>query len=281
MPATASGRTALLTLIALVAFAGNSILCRLALAEQAIDPWSFTAVRLLSGALLLLPYLRSTSPTEQRWSMAGAGSLLVYALAFSLAYVSLAAGTGALLLFGTVQFTMIAAGLRAGERPTVVRAIGILVALGGIVWLVLPGLAAPDPVGALLMVLAGIAWGTYSLLGRGTPQPTVATARNFVLSAPVAALLLCFANDLSITSNGLWLAIASGALTSGVGYVIWYAALRGHTATSAAIVQLSVPLIASVGGIALLGEAATPRLLGAGTLTIGGVAIAILSARRR
>ena len=287
-PPTAVARTALLTVVALLAFAGNSILCRLALRDGAIDPWSFTAIRLLSGAVLLMPLLwprtpsRMSDESRRPGSALAAAALFVYAAAFSLAYVSLDAGTGALLLFGMVQITMIATGLRTGERPTAMASTGIALAVAGVVWLVLPGVRAPDPLGAVLMATAGIAWGTYSLLGRNTTQPRRATARNFVIAAPLGAVAIALvaASDLDslrVTTEGIWLAIASGAITSGIGYVIWYMALPGHSATSAAVVQLSVPVLAAVGGVTLLAEPTSMRLLAASALTIGGVATAILA----
>ena len=285
MHSTSRGHTALLTGTALVAFAGNSILCRLALRDGEIDPWSFTSIRLASGALLLLLFLRvskrnPTSPRPVAWKPTAAATLFVYVFTFSLAYVSLDAGTGSLLLFGTVQITMVIAGLYSGERPTPLNMVGTLTAASGVAWLVWPGVSAPDPVGAALMITAGIAWGSYSLLGRGATQPTVTTARNFALATPIAMLAMaCSSQQLSITINGAWLAIASGAITSGLGYALWYMALPNHSATRAAALQLSVPIIAAVGGVAFLGEAASARLLAASSLTISGVAAATLSRR--
>lgn len=263
-----------------MAFAGNSILCRMALRGEAIDAISFTALRLASGALVLLPFLRGGR--YGRWRARAAVALFAYALGFSLAYVSIDAGTGALLLFGCVQVTMIGAGLREGERPTPLGAFGIAVATVGVVLLVAPGVTAPDPAGAALMAFAGVAWGVYSLLGRGVTAPTVSTANNFLLAAPLGfAALALNASRASFTATGALLAVASGAITSGLGYVLWYAALRGHSATSAAVVQLSVPVLAAVGGVVLLGETTTWRLAGSGALTLGGVALAVLSARHR
>jgi drug/metabolite transporter (DMT)-like permease len=277
-------RTVLLTLLTLVAFAANSILCRMALQAEAIDPLSFTALRLASGALVLLPFLRRGAAAGARtpFDPRAATALFVYAIGFSLAYVSLNAGTGALLLFGLVQVTMIGAGLRQGERPTLLRALGIGGAVTGVVLLVLPGVSAPDPTGALLMGFAGVAWGVYSLLGRGVPVPTAATAGNFLLAAPAGLVALLFSlSSLEVTLEGALLAVASGAATSGLGYVLWYTALAGHSATSAAVVQLAVPVIAAIGGWALLGEELTPRLVGAGCLTLGGVALAVLARGKR
>lgn len=273
-------RTSLLTLLTLVAFAGNSVLCRMALKDGAIDPMGFTGLRLLGGALVLVPVLRRG---ERPWSARSALALVGYAVAFSMAYVSLGAGTGALILFGCVQFTMIGTGLACGERPTALAWVGIALAIVGVVVLVLPGVSAPHPGGAGLMALAGVGWGVYSLLGRGVPSPVRATACNFVLAAPVGVLALVvsrFREGVSWTSEGVLLALASGIITSGLGYVIWYAALGGHTATSAAVVQLAVPLVAAVAGVVLLDEPTSMRLFGAAVLTLGGVALAILSKER-
>ena len=257
----------------------------MALQNEAIDPWSFTGIRLASGTLLLLLFLRaskrnSTSLQPMAWKPTAAATLFVYVFTFSLAYVSLDAGTGSLLLFGTVQITMVIAGLHSGERPTPLNVVGMLTAASGVAWLVWPGVSAPDPAGAALMITAGIAWGSYSLLGRGATQPTVTTARNFALATPIAMLAMtCSPQPLSITIRGAWLAIASGAITSGLGYALWYMALPSHSATRAAALQLSVPIIAAIGGVAFLGEAASTRLLAASSLTIGGIAAATLSRR--
>ena len=271
--------TAALTAVALVAFAANSILCRLALREGAIDAPAFTALRLASGALVLLPFLRARGAPEP-WSPRAALALAVYALGFSFSYLWLDAGVGALLLFGAVQGTMIGAGLAGGERPGPLRVAGIALAAAGVVVLVRPGGAAPQPLGALLMVAAGVGWGAYSLLGRGTLAPTRATARNFVLAAPIGLGLWALLPGEAPSAEGVALAVASGALTSGLGYVVWYAALRGHSATSAAVVQLLVPLLAALTGTLLLDEAAGPRLWTSAALTLGGVALAVLARPR-
>jgi len=277
-----AARTVALTVLTLCAFAANSVLCRLALRTEAIDPLSFTVLRLGSGALVLLPLLRGRSGQPRSpWSPGAALALLVYAIGFSLAYVWLTVGTGSLLLFGSVQVTMIGAGLRAGERPTPLRALGLLAAVVGVVVLVAPGLSAPEPLGAVLMAGAGIAWGAYSLLGRGVPAPMQATARNFLLAAPFAALVLLVPGpQRTFTTDGVLLALVSGGVASALGYVIWYSALRGHSATSAAIVQLTVPVLAGMGGVVFLGERPTTRLFAAGALTLGGVLVAVLARRR-
>lgn len=269
-------RTVVSTAVTLVAFASNSILCRLALREGAIDPLAFTAVRLASGALVLAPFLRARA--ERRWSPLASAALLGYALCFSLAYRSLEAGTGALLLFGAVQVTMIGSGAWRGERLSAPQWLGGAAAMGGLLLFALPGASAPDAGGALLMATAGVAWGTYSLLGRGVRAPAVASACNFALALPFALLALLFARaELVLTLPGVLLAVTSGALTSGLGYVLWYVTLRGHSAASAAIAQLAVPILAAFGGLVLLGEEPSLRLVLAGALTLGGAALAIVA----
>jgi drug/metabolite transporter (DMT)-like permease len=284
--------TFVLTVLALVAFAANSVLCRLALGGEAIDPWSFTVVRLGTGALVLVALTVrrrrtlstgsvSESGSVDRWSnWKRAAYLVLYALPFSLAYVSLDAGTGALLLFGAVQLTMIALGLRAGERPRLMEWLAFLGAAGGMVYFVLPGVTAPDPLGAALMVASGVGWGFYSIAGKGAGDPAVTTADAFWRAALVVvpAITLVF-TLLSVTSYGLLLATVSGALTSGIGYVIWYAALRHISATRAALVQLSVPIIAAAGGVAFLAEAVTPRLVIASVVILGSIALGVAARR--
>lgn len=281
-PRSQMTKTLLLTSLALVAFAGNSVLCRLALRDGALDAWSFTALRLASGALLLAPLLVRRGGGEARWRPAAGLALLAYALTFSLAYVSLPAGTGALLLFGCVQMTMLGVGFARGERASRRSAIGIAAAMAGVVILVLPGVRAPDLTGSLLMAASGIAWAIYSLLGRGAKDPMRATARNFAIAGPLAASALLFAPTAAAdwTGEGVLLAIASGTITSGIGYILWYAALPSLTATNAAVVQLAVPAIAAAGGVLTLGEAVDGRLLLAGALTLGGIALAVTSKAR-
>lgn len=276
----ASGRTALWTAIALVAFAANSWLCRLALRGGDIDPLSFTVLRLASGALILWPVAKSLEhPRGAGGSWTSGAALFVYAIGFSLAYVSLDTGVGALILFGAVQATMIGAGVRRGERPGPRQWLGLAAAMGGLAYLVSPGITSPSPAGSLSMAAAGAAWGVYSLRGRGQPGPVAATAGNFMRALPPAlvacALAILPALQWHATPRGVLLAVASGALTSGLGYVIWYAALRGLTATTAGIVQLAVPALAAAGGVLFLGERATARLGLAGALILGGVALAV------
>ena len=274
-PQRAAGATAALTALALLAFAANSVLCRLALRGGEIGPLAFTALRLASGALVLLPFLRARGAQQERWSPRSALALALYAVGFSLAYLWLDAGVGALLLFGAVQCTMLGAGFAAGERPTRTRALGIALACAGLVVLVRPGGAAPALEGALLMLAAGAAWGAYSLAGRGARVPTRATARNFLLAAPLGLCAWACAPSAAVSPRGVALAVISGALTSGLGYVLWYAALPALSATSAATIQLSVPAIAAIGGAMLLAEPITPRLLLASAAVLGGIALTI------
>jgi len=271
-------RIALLTLLALLAFAGNSLLCRAALAQTGIDAASFTLVRLLSGAvvLALLAWWRRGGGTG-RGNWPSAFALFAYAAAFSFAYLQLTAAAGALLLFGAVQATMIAHGLWSGERLRPLQLGGLVLACGGLVGLVLPGLSAPPLAGALLMLAAGIAWGVYSLRGRGAGDPLQVTAGNFLRAVPMAAVLaLLLFRQASPDPAGLGYAVLSGALASGVGYAIWYSALPFLKSTTAATVQLAVPVIAALGGVLLLGEPLTARLLAASAAILGGVALVVL-----
>jgi drug/metabolite transporter (DMT)-like permease len=277
----AGRRIALLTTLALIAFAGNSLLCRLALARTGIDAASFTSVRLLSGALVLwLIVAIQGEKIGSAGSWYSALALFAYAACFSFAYVSLTAATGALLLFGAVQTTMIGAGLWQGERLRGPQIAGLMLAVGGLLTLLLPGLSAPPLGAALLMLGAGMAWGVYSLRAKGTPHPTRTTAGNFIRALPFAAALsVAMFPRFSLDGTGVLLAIASGGLASAVGYAIWYAALRGLNATSAATVQLSVPVLAAFGGIAFLGEAPTLRLLASSMAILGGIALITLAPR--
>jgi drug/metabolite transporter (DMT)-like permease len=277
-------RATVLTLLAMLAFAANSLLCRMALGEGHIDAASFTAVRVASGALTLflivLPQWRRSGRAPADWR--SVAMLFAYMAFFSFAYLSLSVGTGALLLFGAVQLTMFVAALRAGERFAAASWAGLALAVAGLVYLVSPGLTAPDPLGAGLMVAAGAAWGLYSLLGRSTRNPLEATANNFILAVPLALVVsLLFLGDLRLSREGLILAALSGAVASGLGYVAWYAALKGLTAARAATVQLSVPALAAVGGVLLLAEPVTPRLVLASVATLGGIAIVLAQKTRR
>lgn len=270
-------KTLLLTGLAMIAFAANSLLCRQALDADAIDASSFTALRLTSGALMLWVLVRrfSNMPRLRRKPWASA-MLFLYAAAFSFAYLQLEAGAGALILFGAVQLTMVTAGLRAGEPFSPLAWLGLGLSLGGLAYLVSPGLAAPPLGGAALMASAGVAWGLYSLSGRGTADPLQATAANFAGTVPLALLLcLLFVGALHLTPRGALLAVASGALASSLGYVIWFEALRGLTASTAASVQLSVPVLAACGGVIWLGEPLTLRLVLASVLVLGGITLVL------
>jgi drug/metabolite transporter (DMT)-like permease len=274
---SAAARTALLTVFAMLAFASNSLLCRVALRDTSIDAATFTSIRLASGALVLAILLRSRGQRPMAagsWPMAA--MLFAYAACFSFAYRDLTAATGALLLFGAVQLTMTAYGLFSGERLKGLRLVGVLIAIAGLVWLLLPGLSAPPPVAAGLMLVAGLAWGIYSLLGRSAGDATAATGGNFIRAVPFAAVIsLAAATQASSDPMGLFYAVVSGAVTSGLGYVLWYAALPALSATSAATIQLCVPAIAALGGVMLLAEPITARLLLASLAILGGIALTI------
>lgn len=268
----------LLTCLSMLAFAGNSLLCRIALRTTSIDAASFTSIRLVSGALVLWLAVRLTRPGKRpagNWRSALA--LFAYAAAFSFAYRSLSAATGALLLFGAVQATMIGWGLHQGERFASGQQLGLALALGGLLVLLLPGLSAPPLAGALLMLAAGVAWGIYSLRGRGAGDPLCVTAGNFLRAMLLAlALSLLGAGDLSMDAAGVGYAVASGALASGLGYSVWYTVLPALRATHAATVQLSVPVIAAAGGVLFLGEAPSLRLVASALAILGGIALVIL-----
>lgn len=262
----------------MLAFAANSLLCRLALGQQLIDAASFTAVRVMSGAvtlgLIMLP--RWLAKGRAKVDRRSAAMLFTYMAFFSFAYVSLSAGTGALILFGAVQLTMFIAALRGGEQFSLLSWAGLALAVIGLVYLVSPGITAPDPMGVILMTIAGAAWGFYSLLGRNVADALEATANNFIFSVPFVIIVgFLFMDKLHSSSSGLTLAVVSGAITSGLGYVIWYSALRGLTATRAATVQLSVPAIAALGGVLLLSEQITLRLVVASVATLSGVWIVL------
>ncbi|MGR9117463.1 MAG: DMT family transporter [Gammaproteobacteria bacterium] len=273
-----TARLAILTSLAMLAFAGNSLLCRVALKDTGIDAASFTTLRLISGAVVLWLIARLDRRTPVgKGNWLSAFSLFAYAAGFSFAYVSLPAATGSLLLFGAVQATMVCHGIWVGERLLRPQIFGLVLALGGLVGLLLPGLSAPPLIGSVLMLGAGVAWGVYSLRGKGSGDPTRVTAGNFLRSVPItAALSVLMINNVSLDSAGIWYAILSGALASGIGYVIWYTALPMLKATQAATVQLSVPVIAALGGIVFLDESLTLRLVLASAAIIGGIALVIL-----
>lgn len=274
-------RLILITTLAMLAFAANSLLCRVALRDTTIDAASFTAIRLASGAavLALLVRARHGRPMEAG-SWAAATCLFGYAAFFSFAYRQLSAATGAILLFGAVQISMLSWGLALGERLRRLQIAGLLLAVGGLVYMLLPGLSAPPLLGAAFMIAAGLSWAGYSLLGRGVTDPVKATAGNFLRTVPFAALLfLTQQAGTSIDRTGALYAVISGAITSGLGYVLWYAALPALTATSAAVIQLSVPAIAALGGVVLLAEPLSSRLAMASTAVMGGIALTILRPR--
>ena len=280
--ATSGLRTLFTTTVAMVAFAANSVICRLALGHGTIDAASFTSVRIVAGAVTLLLIIRhqrpEASPQNGTGNIVSAALLFLYAIAFSFAYRSLSVGTGALILFGCVQLTMLGAAIRSGAHPSPVEWSGLVLALAGLVWLVLPGLSAPSPTGAVLMSLAGIAWGLYSLRGRKSRDALGDTAGNFLRSVPLGIVTsaLLFATARASIAGLAWAAL-SGAVTSGLGYVVWYSALRDLTPLRAAIVQLSVPVIAALAGVGFLGEAVTTRLIVSASLILGGISVAVLS----
>jgi drug/metabolite transporter (DMT)-like permease len=273
-------RIALLTLLAMLAFAGNSVLARIALAGSEAGPGTFTLIRLVSGAAILA-WLAGPRRALSAGNPLSALALLAYTGFFSFAYITLTAGTGALILFGVVQVTMIGAGLLGGERLSPAQLGGGALALTGLVALLGPGITAPSPLGAAMMVIAGVAWGLYSLRGRGAGDPTQATAGNFLLAAAMAMILtvpvFLLWPESGLTPKGAVLAIASGAITSGLGYAIWYTALKGLSASTAGMAQLSVPAIAAILGAVALSEPVTLRFLAASAVILGGVALATLT----
>ncbi len=277
-------KTLTFTLLALLAFAGNSVLCRLALGEQAIDATSFTAIRLLSGIfiLVILWAITARQPAETKGSWKAAGYLFVYAIAFSFAYLSLDTGTGALVLFGAVQITMITASLVNGNRLQALEWCGALLAFGGFVYLVLPNVTTPSIIGFCLMAAAGIAWAFYTLAGKGSNNPLADTTFNFLRTLPLVLLLgvviIWLGGNASI--KGVMLALLSGGITSGIGYAIWYQALRDLSALQAAVVQLLVPVIAAGGGVVFSDEQISLRLVLAGALVLGGILMVIMAKRR-
>ncbi|MGB1238991.1 MAG: DMT family transporter [Pseudomonadales bacterium] len=275
------------TLLALVAFAANSVLCRLALGDAQIDAASFTVIRLLSGIvtlLLLLQLRQNKGPANPqggaRGSWAAAFYLFLYALGFSYAYISLETGTGALILFGVVQLTMIAASLLQGNRLHAIEWLGVALAFAGFVYLVLPGVSAPSPEGLVLMSVAGIAWAFYTLNGRGSRDPLSDTSYNFARTLPFVGLLAIYGfSEMELSLYGVVLAVVSGAVTSGIGYSIWYLALSALKTLHAAVLQLSVPVIAALGGVLFVSEPMTLRLVLSGLLILGGILLVVLGKR--
>lgn len=277
-------RTAVLTLIALLAFAGNSILCRLALGESSIDAASFTAVRLLSGAATLLViagYRHRGLPPSSRGDWVSAVLLFSYAAGFSFAYVSLSASTGALILFGAGQITMILGGLWLKERTLPLEWLGLVIVAVSMAILLFPGLSAPSPSGAALMAIAGSSWGLYSLRGRGSLNPLETTAGNFSRTIPLTlGMTLIIPGEWHVSGQGVLLATVSGALASGIGYAVWYAALQGLTATRAATVQLSVPVLTALGAVIFLAETITARLSISTVIMLAGIGLTLMGRSR-
>ncbi|MGJ8672748.1 DMT family transporter [Rubritalea sp.] len=269
------------TLIALLAFAGNSVLGRLALSDGSLDPTSFTVIRLWSGALVLTLLLK-TFPTSTRQTSKGSWQaalmLFLYAATFSYAYQSLTTGTGALILFGAVQLTVIFTSILKGQKLQPIAWLGMAVAFLGFIYLVTPGLSAPPLVGFSLMVISGVAWANYTLLGSGSRNPLSDTAHNFLRTIPLSIpLIIFYYQDISLTQKGVWLACASGAITSGLGYAIWYLVLKKIKPLSAAVIQLLVPVLASIGGVLFAKEALTLHFVIASTIILGGAATVILA----
>jgi drug/metabolite transporter (DMT)-like permease len=280
MPKIRATKPLVFTTLALIAFAANSVLCRLALGGKTIDAAGFTSVRLLSGAIVLLCILKlrgNENGLSTKGSWTAAFMLFLYAVTFSFAYLTLNTGTGALILFGSVQITMILRSHLSGNRLLLIEWVGVVVAFSGIVYLVLPGVTAPSLTGFSLMTLAGIAWGLYTLKGRGSTNPLSDTCYNFLRSIPFVIVIgLFFFHDAQITRQGIILATISGSITSGIGYTLWYIALRGLSTTQAAVVQLSVPVIAGFGGVVFVSEQISLRLTLSALLTLGGILMVIL-----
>jgi drug/metabolite transporter (DMT)-like permease len=266
--------------MALIAFAANSVLCRKALGSGAIDASSFTVIRLLSGTVVLLIITgatRNTTGTTSKGSWIASFMLFLYAITFSYAYISLDTGTGALILFGSVQITMILMSHISGTRLHITEWAGVIVAFTGFIYLILPGVSTPSAAGFLLMTVAGIAWGIYTLRGRGSSSPLMDTAYNFLRTTPLVLLLaICTPGHINYSTEGIVLALISGGVTSGIGYAIWYYALGGLSSTQAAVLQLSVPVIAAFGGVIFVSEAITLRLSVSATLVLGGILMVVL-----
>ena len=273
-------KTIIYTTLALVAFAANSVICRLALKDAAIDPGMFTSIRLLSGAVVLMTLVFLTKGKRDegsKGSWRSAAMLFMYAAAFSYAYVSLETGTGALIIFGVVQITMIASSLISGYRMNNLEWLGILLALAGFLYLLLPGASAPSLSGFILMALSGIGWGIYSLRGKNSKDPLSDTAYNFLRSLPFLILLLYFlAQERNYSTKGILLALLSGIVTSGIGYTIWYTALKGLSSVQASVLQLLVPVLAAIGGIFFIGELISLRLMASSLMILGGILLLII-----
>ncbi|MGQ0542293.1 MAG: DMT family transporter [Blastocatellia bacterium] len=278
-------RNFLFTSFALLAFAFNSILCRMALGTGETDAASFTTVRLVSGAVtlaLIASLFGKTQNSAKAGNWASAFFLFAYAICFSFAYLGLTTATGALLLFGSVQVTIIGVALIKGERPGTLEWLGLVVAFFGLVYLVFPGLSSPPLVSSLLMAAAGIAWGFYTLRGNGSDDPLGDTTGNFIRSVPLVLLaVIPFLSQIQLSNRGIILAALSGSVASGIGYTVWYAALKYHTSTRAAALQLAVPVIAAIGGVLFLSEAADLRLAFAAALILGGIGLTIAGRNKK
>jgi drug/metabolite transporter (DMT)-like permease len=277
-------RLTLITALVLVAFAANSILNRMAVGSGEIEAFLFAAIRALAGAVtlaILVLAQRKSLALSAPGRAIGAGSLALYLIGFSIAYIQIDAGVGALILFGGVQVTMFAGALISGDRPPAARWIGAGIALAGLAWLIWPtGAVALPVVATLAMLAAAVGWGIYSLAGRGARDPLVETAANFILATPLCALPLVLVQTAPASATGIGLAILAGAITSGLGYALWYSVLPALGASVAGLLQLSVPVIAALGGVLILSEALTLRLIGAGALVIGGIAFGLLAPQR-
>jgi drug/metabolite transporter (DMT)-like permease len=273
------------TAFALIAFAFNSILCRMALRGAEADAAGFTLVRVVSGAVTLIVisyFFGREKGFGGRGNWYSAFFLFVYAICFSFAYLGLTAGAGALILFGSVQLTMIAVALIRGDRPRLLEWLGLASAVGGLIYLVMPGLASPPLKSSVMMAAAGVSWGGYTLRGKASTSPLTDTTGNFIYTVPMALVAaIAFWPNLQLSKDGVLLAVLSGAIASGIGYTVWYAAIRHHTATRAAVLQLAVPVIAAGLGIILLSEAPTMRLAVAAALILGGILLTIFGRKRQ
>lgn len=273
-------KTSLLTCLALIAFAANSVLCRMALGNESIDAASFTGIRMLSGAaaLMLILAIKGRSQVAiSKGSWSGSVVLFLYALTFSYAYLSLDTGTGALILFGAVQITIVLLTIFSGGRLHISEWLGVVIAFGGFIYLVLPSVTTPSLTGFILMTVSGVSWGIYTLQGRDSLNPLMDTAYNFLRAIPFVALLTVFTiQGGHFSVQGIIFAVLSGALTSGIGYTIWYIALAGLTATQAAVIQLSVPILAAIGGVLFVFEEITSRLIISAIIVLGGILMVIL-----
>ena len=277
-------KTTVLTIFSLIAFAGNSVLCRLALGENQLDAASFTIIRLLSGIVMLLLISQtngsqtsgSRSSLTQQINWLSSGALFLYAVTFSYAYLSLDTGTGALILFGAVQITMILASSLLGKQLYWAEWLGVAIAFLGFVYLVLPGITTPSFQGFILMTLAGGSWGIYTLQGKNSRQPIINSATNFLYTLPfVLTLLIIELPNSELSQPGIILAVLSGAIASGVGYTTWYMAVRNLATVKASVVQLLVPILAALGGVLFAGEVISLRLIISSLLILGGIILVL------